>query len=153
MAARRTATVGQPERAEQEAAKKLLAAMGAKFWVAGTTRRAGDYQGTMQTPGLPDLPLVFLPRFKRYKEGTDMHLLDQTLGMYELVVVEMKSPAAAKTKHGGLSPFQRECKAYCLGAGVPYIHGDLDALIGWLIHHSYLKPEHVPHYRLPPTKV
>lgn len=143
MAARRPATVRQPERAEQEAVKRLLAALGAKFYVAGVTRKKGDYQGTMQTPGLPDLPLVFLPRFK-LGDLSDPHL------MYQLVVVECKSPAAAKTKWGGLSPFQREAKAYCLGAGVPYVHGDLDAIIGWLIDHSYLKPSQVPHYRLRP---
>jgi hypothetical protein len=132
-----------PERAEQEAVKKLLLAMGAKFYVAGVTRKKGDYQGTMQTPGLPDLPLVFLPAFKLQPPpapGTPPL-------MYELVCIEVKSTAAHKTKHGGLSPFQREAKAYCLGAGVPYVHGDLDAIIGWLIDHGYLKPENVPHYR------
>jgi hypothetical protein len=88
---------------------------------------------TIQTPGLPDMPLVFLPK----RPG------------YQLVVIEVKSPTAAKTKSGGLRPEQLEVKRLCEEAGVPYIHGDLDAIIAWLIAHQYLKANQVPHYRLP----
>ena len=134
----------QPERAEQAAVKKLLAVMGAKAYVAGTTRRKGDHPGTMQTEGLPDMPLVFLPAFKL---KTPLAPGTPPL-MYELVVIEVKSPAAHRTKWGGLSPFQREAKAYCLGAGVPYVHGDCNAIIDWLIRRGYLRANQFPHYRV-----
>jgi len=124
----------QPERHEQEAVKKLLLALGAKFWVAGTVRKRGDYHGTMQTPGLPDIPLCFLPK----RPG------------YLLVVIEVKSPAAAKTATGGLKPEQVEVKRLCEAANVPYIHGDLNAIIAWLVMHGYLKASQVPHYRVTP---
>ena len=44
-----------PERVVQRQIVHLLQAIGAQVWVLGTTRRRGDYHGTMQTPGLPDL--------------------------------------------------------------------------------------------------
>ena len=134
----------QPERREQEAVKKLLKAIGAAVWVAGTVRRHGDHPGTMQTPGLPDLPLVFLPAFKL----TPPPAPGVPPLLYELVCIEVKSPAAAKLKWGGLTPEQRGVKAYCAGAGVPYIHGTLDDVIQWLVQRGYLKADQVPHYRL-----
>ena len=125
----------QPERAEQEAVKRLLLTIGAKFWVAGTVRKKGDHPGTMQTPGLADMPLVFLPIKNSVRQ---------------LVVIEVKSPKAAKTKSGGLRPEQRELQVCCWEAGVPYIHGDLDAVIAWLVEHEYVKASQFPHYRVTP---
>lgn len=125
----------QPERREQEAVKRLLKTIGAKFWVAGTVRRKGDHPGTMQTPGLADLPLVFLPVRN---------------GARRLVVIEVKSPKAAKAKSGGLSVEQRELQQCCWEAGVSYIHGDLDTVIGWLVVHEYVKASQFPHYRVTP---
>lgn len=134
---------GQYERREQEAVKRLLRALGAKFWVAGTVRRIGDYHGTMQTPGLPDLPLVFLPRHKLpgYATGDGMP--------FQLVVIEVKSPAAAKSKNGGLRPEQHDLLTFCGAAGVPYLHGDLNAIIAWLVEQGYLRASQLPHYRVP----
>jgi hypothetical protein len=43
------------EKAEQQAIVDLLRLIGAKVYILGTKRRKGDYQGTMQTPGIPDL--------------------------------------------------------------------------------------------------
>ena len=34
---------------------KLLETVGAAVYKIGTTRKKGDHQGTMQTPGIPDL--------------------------------------------------------------------------------------------------
>ena len=34
---------------------KLLKTVGAAVYRIGTTRKKGDHQGTMQTPGIPDL--------------------------------------------------------------------------------------------------
>ncbi len=118
---------GAPERAEQQKALRLLRSLGARVWVAGTTRKAGDYQGTMQTPGLPDLPFVFLPR----------------AGACTLLVVEMKSPTAARAKHAGRSPEQVEFAQLCELAHVHYFCGDCNGLISWLISHGFLRDDQV----------
>ena len=39
---------------------KLLETVGAAVYKIGTKRKKGDHQGTMQTPGIPDL-LAFVP--------------------------------------------------------------------------------------------
>jgi hypothetical protein len=43
----------QPEKAEQAGIVKLVRALGGRVYVLGTRRKRGDFQGTMQTPGLP----------------------------------------------------------------------------------------------------
>jgi hypothetical protein len=48
------------EKTEQAHGVQLLRSLGAKVYVLGGHRRAGDYQGTMQTEGLPDVE-AFLP--------------------------------------------------------------------------------------------
>jgi len=117
----------KPEAAEQEKALRLLRSMGARVWVAGTTRKRGDYQGTMQTPGLPDLPFVFLRR----GDG------------YTLLVVEVKSPTAARSIRAGRSPEQLEVARLCELANIHYFCGDCDGLIGWLISHGFLRADQV----------
>lgn len=134
-AARRRA---KPEAAEQEKAIRLLRSMGAKVWVAGTTRKQGDYQGTMQTPGLPDLPFVFLPAHRTGSLAFRGHEQDRVL-----LVVEMKSPTAARTKTRGRSPEQVEFAELCELANVHYFCGDCDGLIGWLISHGFLRADQV----------
>jgi len=112
----------------------------------------------MQTPGLPDLPLVFLPRWKRHYDPDRESLLSKaevearTHPEWQLVVIEVKSPKAAKSKGGGLSPEQAALGALCVGAGVPYLSGDLSYLIQWLVQFGYLKASQVPHYRLETTR-
>jgi hypothetical protein len=32
---------------------------------------------------------------------------------------------------------------------MPYVCGDLDAVIAWLVQYGYLKAESLPHYRQP----
>jgi hypothetical protein len=49
-----------PERVQQAHIIRLVRTIGGVVYVLGTVRRRGDYQGTMQTPGISDL-LVFLP--------------------------------------------------------------------------------------------
>lgn len=117
----------QPERAEQEKAKALLRSIGAKLWVAGVTRRKGDHPSTMMTPGLPDLPFVFLRRG----------------GAYVLLVVEMKSPTAARSKDCGRSSEQVVFAHLCELANINYFCGDCDGLIGWLISHGFLRADQV----------
>lgn len=128
----------KPEAAEQEKALRLLRSLGARVWVAGTTRPRGDYQGTCQTPGLPDLPFVFLPQRIR----DDARFGDQTR-TYTLLVVEMKSPTAARGKTRGRSLEQVEFATLCELANVHYFCGDCDGLIGWLISHGFLRADQV----------
>ena len=117
----------QPERAEQRAIVQLLCALGCPVWTLGTHRRHGDYHGTMQSPGLPDL-LAFLPR-----------------GM-GLLVVEVKSPK------GRLRPEQEVFRNACLACESPWqVHhvvGGLDAVIGYLIQLGLLQSQDVAHYRV-----
>jgi hypothetical protein len=122
---------GKPEQFEQEKAKRLLASLGARVWVAGTKRKKTDHQSTMQTPGLPDLPFVFVPR--RISGGMS----------YELLVIEMKSPEAARKSNKGRSPEQLDFARFCELAGVHYFCGDCDGLIGWLISHGFLRADQV----------
>lgn len=134
-----------PERDEQETVKRLLRSLGAKFWVAGTTRKKGDHPGTMQTPGLADIPFVFLPR----RHGHGEELIRTKFALYDLVVIEMKSPEAARSKNGGLSEEQLELQHYCELAGITYIHGDAKAITQWLIGNRYLRADAVAHYYAP----
>ena len=117
----------QPERAEQRGIVRLLQHIGARCWVIGTTRRRGDYHGTMQTPGLPDL-IAHLPR----GQG--------------VLFVEVKA------KGGRLRPEQAEFRMACTACAPPYqVHhvvGGLDSVIAYLVHLGLLKAEQVPHYRL-----
>ena len=45
----------QLEKHVQSDIVKLLETVGAAVYKIGTTRKKGDHQGTMQTPGIPDL--------------------------------------------------------------------------------------------------
>ena len=47
---------------------KLLNTVGAAVYKIGTTRKKGDHQGTMQTPGIPDL-VAFVPTSKKWPDG------------------------------------------------------------------------------------
>ena len=118
----------QPEAAEQHAIVQLLCTVGCQVWTLGTHRRRGDYHGTMQSPGLPDL-LAFLPRAGG------------------LLCIEVKA------KGGRLRPEQEVFRNACLACEAPWqVHhvvGGLDAVIAYLIALGLLKPEQVAAYRLP----
>lgn len=117
-----------PERVVQSQIVATLRTIGAAVYVLGTKRRKGDYQGTMQTPGISDL-VVFLPPRTRQR--------------WVLLFVEAKA-------HGGrLSPEQKVFRDLCVNADVAHVAGNLDAVIGWLMANDYLKANQIPHYRLP----
>lgn len=113
----------QPERAAQAAIVRLLAAVGCAVYVLGTTRRRGDYHGTMQTPGLPDL-FVFLPR-----------------GLGTLWI-EVKAPG------GRLRPEQRLFRQRCVEAGQPHVVGGYQAVVDELRRCGLLRDDQVPAYRV-----
>jgi hypothetical protein len=109
------------EKTVQRHIVQALEAVGGKVYKIGTTRRRGDHPGTMQTPGLPDL-LAFLPI-------RDVRMVAR----WQLLVVEVKA-AGGRLRHE-----QAEFRAFCLGANVAYVTGDLDDVLRQLQAEGYLK--------------
>lgn len=120
------------EKVEQSHVVQLLRSFGCTPFIFGTRRRRGDYQGTMQSPGIADV-LAFLPERIGRVETT----------LPRLVFVECKAEG------GRLRPEQRVFRELCLAAGVPHIVGGLDAVIAWFIERGYAQPEQFSHYRQP----
>lgn len=118
-----------PEKVVQQHIVRLLASVGARVYVLGTRRPRGDYQGTCQTPGIPDL-LAFVP-------------VAPGASRTHLVFIE------AKAQGGRPSPAQRDFQVLCAAAGVAHVLGDLDAVIAWLVDAGLLRADRVPHYRQP----
>lgn len=118
-----------PEKTEQAHVVQLLRSIGCRVWVAGTRRPRGDYQGTCQTPGLPDL-VAFLPPHQR-----------------GVLFVEVKA------RGGRLSPDQVEFRKLALDChaaalGVHHVVGGLEAVIVYLVSLGLVRAESFPHYRL-----
>lgn len=120
------------EKHEQADGVRLLQSLGARVYVSGTHRRSGDYQGTMQTPGIPDVE-AFLPPPRWRPAGLARQVLKW----------ECKRPG------GKLSPAQRDYADLCQQAAVAHVAGDLNALIAWLVGAGYLRPDQLPHDRQP----
>jgi hypothetical protein len=129
------------EKYQQHDGLKLLASMGADFYVLGTRRSRGkpcpkcktfvpEDQGTRQTEGISDV-LIFLP----LQPGASHRV---TLWW------------EAKHADGGrLSPAQVRFADLCRQAAQEHCAGPLAALYAWLVEHGYLDRNRVPHYRLP----
>lgn len=128
-----------PERREQKRIVGFLTSLGAKVWEIGTTRRKGDYQGTMQTPGLPDC-IAFLKVPTTY--AANSHSLTPVSLVRHQLVIEVK------VNGNTLRPEQRDYRQMCLEAGVDHVVGDLNHVIAWLVERGYIKAANVPHYRL-----
>ena len=111
-----------PERVVQQQCVHLLRSLGGLVWVLGTTRRQGDYRGTMQTPGLPDVVFALKGR----------------MGMLE-----------CKAAGGRLRPEQETFRQACQDCGVHHVVGGVDELVAWLVGQGLVRADHVPHYRLP----
>lgn len=124
------------ERVEQEQIKTLIRSVGGKVWSLGTTRRGGDYQGTMQTPGFPDL-CAFVP-------VPTVNAAGQSLGRQpQLLFVEVKA------RGGRLRPEQALFRDECGFAKVEHVVGGLDAVLAWMLVRGVVTESSVPHYRLP----
>jgi hypothetical protein len=121
-----------PEKVIQAQGVTLLRTLGAKVYVLGTTRRRGDFHGTMQTPGIADV-FGFLPTPSSSSGHRQRHPF-----WWE-----------AKAEGGRLRHEQREFREFCQDSGLTHIVGDLDNLIAFLVAHGWLKAENLPHYRLP----
>jgi hypothetical protein len=131
----------QREKAEQAHIVQLLRSIGGAVYVLGTRRRRGDHQGTMQTPGLPDV-IAFLPT----REHACIRLVVDgvSLPLKRLFVcVECKATG------GRLRPEQRAFRDFCRDAGIQHVSGDFDAIIAWLIDFGYVQADQFPHYRQP----
>lgn len=131
-----------PERHEQQSIRGLLTSIGGRVWVLGTTRRKGDYAGTMQSPGLPDL-ICFVPRKGGMKQTGPASYTWSNDQSHELLVVECKSAT------GRLRPDQVQFRDYCQKSNIAHVVGGVDAVIAWLIERGYIDKHAVPHYRLP----
>jgi hypothetical protein len=125
----------QPEKVEQAHGVQLLRSLGAAVYVSGTRRRRGDYQGTMQSLGIPDVE-AWLPR----------RLSDGDAPARRLLKWEVKA-AGAWRAHTLLTPEQRDYAELCYAAGVAHVCGDYDALVTWLVINAYLDGKNLPHYR------
>ena len=111
-----------PERVVQAQVVHLLRSLGGLVWTLGTTRRRGDYQGTMQTSGLPDCIAAVKGR---------------------MVMIECKA------KGGVLRPAQRVFQQACADCGVAHLVGGVDEVVQWCVREGLLRADCVPHYRLP----
>lgn len=116
------------EKVVQQQIVNTLRSLGAAVYVLGTRRPAGDYQGTRQTPGIPDV-LAFVPCVL-------------TASVVQLWV-ECKAPG------GRASVEQQQFRARCDQAGVAHVMGGLEELTAWLIERGIVRADRVPHYRLP----
>jgi len=105
----------QHEKIIQADVVELLELYGAAVYVLGVRRQRGEYQGTMQTPGIADLE-AWIPTGRVPHDNEPRVLLK----------VECKAP------DGRFSPAQRDYRAYCLAGGVPYVSGGVDAVLAWL---------------------
>jgi hypothetical protein len=117
-----------PEKTEQAHIVQLLLSINAAVFVLGTRRPRGDYAGTCQTPGLPDL-VAFLPSTREH--GTRQ------------VWIECKAIG------GRLRSEQQNFRTLCECAGVAHIVGTFDDVIAWLAGNGYVKASQFPHYRQP----
>lgn len=113
-----------PEKAEQAHSVQLVRSIGGTSYVLGTKRRRDDFQGTMQSPGVPDV-IHFIPDHGR------------TVLLFHEV----------KAADGRLRPEQRAFQEGCIAAGVAHIVGGLDTLIGWLTARGIVQASNFPHYR------
>jgi hypothetical protein len=123
-----------PEKAVQQQICTLIRSVGGRVWAIGTTRARGDYPGTRQTPGLPDL-IAFV------------RLPGDLLPAWACVFIECKAEG------GRLRPEQIEFRERCLASGMHHLVGGLDDVIAWLCARGVCKADQFPHYRQPKEPV
>ena len=131
-----------PEKVVQQHVVQLLRSIGADVWVLGTRRAKGDYPGTRQTPGLPDvlacLPTHMAPRWTQEPDG-HIYRTDKRVWL----AIECKSDT------GRLRPEQQHFRQCCHDSDMLHVTGGLDDVIAKLVQLGYLKAESVAHYRRP----
>lgn len=120
-----------PERVVQQQVVTLLRACGASVYVLGTRRPRGDYQGTRQSPGIPDL-YALLPAPKLAGGGTPTG-----------VWIEVKRQG------GRLRPEQASFAQQCRAARIPHVVGGVDEVLRFLVTGGWVSAANLPHYRQP----
>lgn len=120
-----------PEKTVQAQVVHLIRSVGGSVYVIGTKRPAKDFQGTCQTPGLPDI-YAFLPK-PRLQAVPD--------GQARCVWVEVKAEG------GKLRTEQEKFRDWCHLAGVSHVVGGVTEVTSFLVMGGWLKRENVAHYR------
>jgi hypothetical protein len=121
-----------PEKLVQSQIVNLLRSIGGVVYTLGTRRPRGSLDfSTRQTAGIPDL-YAFLPA----------PAAQAAIGASALWI-------EVKTATGRASPEQLAFESWCTLAKVPYVRGGVDDVVAFLMRTGHLKPDNVPHYRLP----
>jgi hypothetical protein len=117
----------QLEKTEQAAIVQLLRTIGASVYVIGTRRRKGDYQGTGNTAGVPDVYAV-LPWIPTYKGR---------LGLSDTwtvpVWIEVKAPKGRPSKA------QEQFQVESTNCRIPHLIGGIDVVTHWLRQGGWIK--------------
>ena len=121
----KTLGVAKLEKEIQADIVQLLEAVGARVYKIGTTRKKGDHQGTMQTPGIPDL-CAFVPvTFALSLKGIAAPEPYRSTSWVQLWI-EVKRPGET------LSEAQDTFRANALKAGEEHVTGGVDEVLDWL---------------------
>ena len=102
---------------------KLLESVGAAVYRIGTTRKRGDHQGTMQTPGIPDLLAFVAVPFPL----STLH--KATVQLW----IEVKRP------DGTMGYAQTRFRLRALEAGCEHVTGGIDEVVDWLERRGVVK--------------
>ena len=97
---------------------KLLETVGAAVYKIGTKRKKGDHQGTMQTPGIPDLVA-----FVKVPWGTHPEMVKASSVQ---LWIEVKRPG------GTMAGAQRAFRVRALEAGCEHVVGGVPEVVDWL---------------------
>ena len=110
---------------------KLLETVGAAVYKIGTKRKKEDHQGTMQTPGIPDL-VAFVP------VPLSLHVAPRPdrVSLVQLWI-EVKRPAHAMTSR--MSQEQTMFRLRSLEAGCEHVVGGVPEVVDWLMARGVVK--------------
>lgn len=128
------------EKVEQQHGITLLRSIGADVWVLGTRRAKTDFQGTRQTPGLPDVFAV-LPKLPRYTY--DQPVRAEVVGDPARRALWWECKAIG----GRLRPEQQHFQTCCQQADLWHVVGPFDALLEALAERGYVNRGSLAHYR------
>jgi hypothetical protein len=115
------------EQQEQAAIVELLKSIGAAVYVLGVKRKRGDYQGTMMSPGIPDL-YAMLPAPPE-NPVLPMHCQTDPCALW----------IECKRSGGRLRSEQAEFRRQCEAIGQPHIVGGVDDVLAFLQQHGWVK--------------
>ena len=97
---------------------KMLEAVGAAVYRIGTKRKKGDHQGTMQTPGIPDLVAFVMVPISPGLSSDWTHLVQ--------LWIEVKRPGEPMREG------QKTFRFHALKASCEHVVGGVDEVLAWL---------------------